>query len=71
LKKEDLLKSYFLKQVKNGEELNEFLHELQKRGVEQILEGELNAHVTYDKHAKSDSARMVILLRRQKPFTLQ
>lgn len=55
MKKEDLLNSDFLKQFKNGEELNDFLHQLQKRGVEQILEGELDAHVGYEKHASSDS----------------
>jgi transposase-like protein len=53
MKKEDLLNSDFLKQFKTGEELNEFLHQLQKRGVEQLLEGELDAHLGYDKNKKS------------------
>ena len=55
MKKEDLLNSDFLKQFKTGEELNEFLHQLQKRGVEQLLEGELDAHLGYDKNQKSDN----------------
>ncbi|MFC0878737.1 transposase [Saccharicrinis sp. FJH2] len=53
--KKDLLNSDFLKQFKNGDELKEFLHELQKRGVEQLLEGELDAHLGYDKYQKSDN----------------
>lgn len=54
MNKEELLKSNFLKQFKTGEELNDFLHSLQKRGVEQLLEGELDAHLGYDKHEKSE-----------------
>jgi putative transposase len=53
--KKDLLNSDFLKQFKNGDELTEFLHELQKRGVEQLLEGEMDAHLGYEKHQKSDN----------------
>jgi transposase-like protein len=51
--KKDLLNSDFLKQFKSGDELNAFLHELQKRGVEQLLEGEMDAHLGYEKHQKS------------------
>jgi len=46
----------FLKQLKTGEQLNSFLAELQKRGIEKILEGELDAHLGYDKHEKSASS---------------
>jgi transposase-like protein len=53
MKKEDLLNSEFLKQFTSGEELNDFLHQLQKRGVEQLLEGEMDAHLGYDKNQKS------------------
>jgi transposase-like protein len=53
--KKDLLNSDFLKQFKNGDELTEFLHELQKRGVEQLLEGEMDAHLGYEKHQTSDN----------------
>lgn len=55
MKKEDLLTDDFLKQFKTGDDLNNFLSELQKRGVEQILEGELDAHLDYEKHQKSDN----------------
>lgn len=55
MKKEDLLKDEFLKQFKTGEELNSFLAELQKRGVEKILEGELDDHLGYDKNQKSST----------------
>ena len=55
MKKEDLLQSDFLKQFKNGEEFQNFISELHKRGIESILEGELDAHLGYDKHAKSTS----------------
>lgn len=59
MNKEDLLNSDFLKQFKTGDELNSFLQALQKRGVEQLLEGELDAHLGYEKHEKSlqDNAR--------------
>ena len=56
MKKEDLLTNDFLKQFKTGDDLNNFLSELQKRGIEQILEGELDAHLDYEKHKKSDNA---------------
>jgi transposase-like protein len=54
MRKEDLLNSDFLKQFKSGEELESFLSQLHKRGIEQMLEGELDHHLGYDKHAKSD-----------------
>ncbi len=44
MQKNDLLNSDFLKQFKTGDELNSFLKELQKRGVEQLLEGEMDAY---------------------------
>lgn len=55
MKKEELLNSEFLKQFKNGEDLNAFLKELQKRGVEQLLEGELDDHLGYSKNGESPS----------------
>lgn len=54
MRKEDLLNSDFLKQFKSGEELEGFLSLLHKRGIEQMLEGELDHHLGYDKHAQSD-----------------
>jgi len=55
MKKEDLLNDAFLDQFKSGEELNDFLKQLQKRGIEKMLEGELNDHLGYDKNQKSDN----------------
>lgn len=55
MKKEDLLNDDFLKQFKNGEELNSFIHQLKKRGIEQLLEGELDAHLGYQRHDRSDT----------------
>lgn len=56
MKKEDVLSEEFLKQFKTGEELYSFLAQIQKRGVEQILEGELDSHLGYDKHQPSDGS---------------
>ena len=47
MKKEDLLSEDFLKQFKSGVELFSFFGQLQKRGVEAILEGELDNHLGY------------------------
>lgn len=56
MKPEELLNDDFLKQFKSGEELTSFLTQLQKRGIEKMLEGELDAHLDYEKHEKSDSS---------------
>src|SRR5210317_652819 len=55
MKKEDLLNDDFLKQFKTGEELNDFLKQIQKRGIEKMLEGELDGHLGYSKSQKSDN----------------
>jgi transposase-like protein len=55
MKKEDLLNDDFLKQFKTAGELNSFLQQLQKRAVEKMLEGELDAHLGYEKHQASDN----------------
>jgi len=59
MKKEDLLNEEFLKQFKTSEEFSSFMEKLYKRGVEKMLEGELDSHLGYDKHekTKSDNAR--------------
>ena len=54
--KEQMLSDAFLKQFKTGEELSNFLAQLQKRGIEKMLEGELDAHLGYEKHEKSTAA---------------
>ncbi len=48
----------FLKQFNNGSELTHFLEELHKRGVEKILEGELDAHLNHEKYQKSISGNV-------------
>ncbi|MDT0651685.1 transposase [Zunongwangia sp. F297] len=55
MKKEDLFSDEFLKQFRNGKGLNGFLKDLQKRGIEKMLEGELDDHHGYDKNRKSDN----------------
>lgn len=54
MKKEELLNSDFFKQFNSGQELNDFLSQIQKRGLEQLLEGELDAHLGYDKHQTTE-----------------
>lgn len=59
MKKEDLFDDEFLKSFKNGEEFNNFISTLYKRGIEKMLEGELDAHLGYEKNetSKSTNAR--------------
>jgi len=59
MKKDDFLSDEFLKQFTTGQELTNFLKQVQTRGIEKILGGELDAHLGYDKHskAKTDNAR--------------
>ena len=44
-----------LKQFSTGDQLNDFLKTLQKRGIEKLLEGEFNNHLGYDKHQKNST----------------
>ena len=48
-----------LKQFKTVKELNDFLALIQKRGIEKMLEGELDGHLGYNKHEQTgnDNAR--------------
>jgi len=50
---EDFLDEKFLKQFKNGKDFMSFMDDLYKRGVEKMLEGELDSHLGYDKHDKA------------------
>ncbi|MEA5141944.1 IS256 family transposase [Arcicella rigui] len=50
--KSTLLEGDFLKQFKSGAEFTTFMDTLYKRGIEALLEGELDAHLGYDKHQK-------------------
>ena len=54
--KDQMLSDAFLKQFKTKEELNSFLTQIQKRGIEKMLEGELDAYLGYDKHEKTSSS---------------
>jgi len=56
MKKEELLDGDFLKQFKNSKDFSNFVDQLYKRGVEKMLEGELDAHLGYEKH-QIDNAR--------------
>lgn len=58
MRPEDILNEDFLKQFKSGSELTNFLEQLHKRGIEKILEGELDAHLDYDRHQKSKSTNL-------------
>ncbi|WP_338767911.1 hypothetical protein WAF17_06695 [Bernardetia sp. ABR2-2B] len=49
---EEIFNDDFFKQFKTGKDLTNFLTALQKRGIEKMLEGELDAHLEYEKHQK-------------------
>ena len=53
MKKEEMLSGEFLKQFKDSKEFGSFIDELYTRGVEKMLEGELDAHLGYQKHQES------------------
>ena len=56
MKKEELFNDSFLKQFKTGEELTGFLKQLQKRGIEKMLEGELDGYLGYSKHEQTTAS---------------
>ena len=49
--KDELLNSEFLKQFKDGKEFKSFMEQLYVRGVEKMLEGEMDAHLGYEKYS--------------------
>ncbi|WP_212005600.1 IS256 family transposase [Chitinophaga sp. HK235] len=55
MKTEDFLSDDFLKQFKTADQLNNFLAQIQKRGIEKMLEGELDSHLGYDEHEPNES----------------
>jgi len=60
MNKEDLLNSDFLEQFKSSEDFSNFVSKLYKRGVETMLEGELDSHLGYTKsqsRTSKDNAR--------------
>ncbi len=46
----DLPKNFF-KQFKSKEEFQEFFQDLFKKGVQEMLQGELDEHLGYEKHS--------------------
>jgi transposase-like protein len=57
MKKEELLNDQeFFKSFKSGEDLTDFFKQMHKRAVEQMLEGELDSHLGYEKHNKSGTS---------------
>jgi len=52
MKPEDFINEDFLKQFKDGKEFMSFMDQMYKRGVEKMLEGELDAHLGYEKHER-------------------
>lgn len=50
--KEELLSSKFLKQFKDSKDFGSFMDDLYKRGVETMLQGEIEAHLGYAKNQK-------------------
>lgn len=55
MKKDEALSKEFLSQFKTGEDLFAFMKELQKRGVEQFLEAEMDEHLGYEKSQISEN----------------
>lgn len=55
MRPEDLWTDEFLKQFKSSDTLNDFLGQLQNRGIEKMLKGELDAQSGYNKHERSSS----------------
>lgn len=47
----DLLSKEFLQQFKSEEDVSKFLTDLHSRVLEQMLEGEMDAHLGYEKHS--------------------
>lgn len=56
MNKEDLLNEEFLKQFKNSKDFGNFMEQLYKRGIESMLQGEMEAYLGYGKNqSKPDS----------------
>ena len=62
MRKKEQVYDNLLSQFSNGEELLDFLKQLQKRGIEKLLEGELESHLGYKKHEKSKKAMPEMLM---------
>lgn len=53
ISKDDLLNSEFLKQFKDSKEFSTFMEQMYVRGVEKMLEAELDNHLGYEKYSPS------------------
>jgi len=51
-KENNVLPKEFFKQFKTKEDFKSFFNDLYKRGVEEMLQGELDAWLGYEKHSK-------------------
>lgn len=49
---QEMLTPEFLKQFKNSQDLNNFIDQLFTKGMERMLEGELDSHLGYSKHSR-------------------
>src|SRR5690554_997808 len=56
MKQDEFFDKDFFKQFKSSEEFNDFFSTLHKRGIEAMLEGELDTHLGYDKHHQAGSS---------------
>lgn len=56
--KDNLFSKEFLKQFKNGDDFTSFMEKLYKRGIESMLEGELDAHLGYEKYQKRENTNV-------------
>ena len=53
MEKQEVLSEDFGKHFKSVEEMESFLKKIYKRGIESMLEGELESHLGYAKHSPS------------------
>ena len=47
----EMLSKEFLSQFKSEEDVNQFLKDLHSQVLEQMLQGEMDAHLGYEKHS--------------------
>jgi hypothetical protein len=66
MRPEDLLTEAFLKQFKSREDLNNFLGQLQKRGIEKMLEGELDGLLAMRSMANPITVMPVMAMERKR-----
>jgi putative transposase len=59
-KQQPILPKDFFKQFKNKEEFNSFFNQLFKQGVEEMLRGELDEHLGYQKTAPREETRVTV-----------